>query len=247
MKVYLNDYTGKKLEILILLIILFIYTIIVHHVSIFNIFAVLFILGISVYIVTGIFPKNYMKIFFMFIVIATSYWIFTSQDLLSFLKLVFSSATSAEGFSIIINTGTIFGNPILDFLSIHLDWPLYALFIFIGIGVVYYRENADKLTIIFALMAMILFIFFVPSPLQTLYGIVSLFRLDRFIYFSMPFIVIILTFGVFFYLLNVSQQQKIYTKIFIVSLIFTMSLFAQITTTGADLYRIQSGTITSGF
>ena len=160
-KVYLSRYIGRKLEIQMLLIILFFYTVIVHHVSIFIIFSLLFILAISVYIVTENFPKNYTKMFFIFVTITISYWIFTSSDLIRLLNLIFSSAVSAEGLSItIITETTTIANSFLLFFSNHLDLPLYSLFIFIGIGILYYKKNSGKLAVIFAFMTMILFSIF---------------------------------------------------------------------------------------
>jgi hypothetical protein len=221
--IYSVNFKEPKLPIKILSVLAVVFLTLVHNVSLPQFVVLMVILLICESLVN---VGSYIsKPFFVFLnVIFTSYWFFVAY---MFLQRSISIRLQGRFWDSMVltteGTGTV--DEYLVNLVGSLDSAIFLFFALIGIGFLLkkYRNNYAA---VFGLFALITLIFYIPNPLNTIWQLHVLFRIDRFKLFVSPFMAFVMSYGiyVFWNFLSKSPSRK-GSPLFLILLLFSTFVF----------------------
>jgi hypothetical protein len=221
--VYSVNFKENKFSFKTFSVIVLVFLILVHNVSILQFVLLLVILLASEYII-GV--GNYVsKPFFLLLNVAfTSYWFFVAYLFMQ--RSLTPRLQSHFWDSIVLTVG---GSDVLEEGLISLigllDKSVFLFFALIGIGFLLknYRKNYAS---VFGLFALLTLLFYVPNPLNTIWQFKVLFRVDRFMLFVSPFMAFIMGYGiyVFWNYMDRYGPKKFNTMSFVI-LLFAVFVF----------------------
>ncbi len=183
-----------------LAVLMAVFIILVHQVSVFQISIILLILMICEWVSrnTNIINTRYIKVKFyilfnfMFIV----YWLYVAYDFATYLVASKFNMANFEGGAVIKET--IVASNVLSFLVTNIPMSFFLFFALVGIGYFAWRmRDSKKYAISICLFVLAAMILYVPNPLQTLWQTMSLFRFDRFVLLVSPFMAFAMGLGIF--------------------------------------------------
>ncbi|WAI00854.1 glycosyltransferase family protein [Methanogenium organophilum] len=210
----------QGLAILMVLFIIF-----VHQVSIAQIVILLLIFMVVEYFFT---ERTFFSTHFMqfIIVLFLGYWLFAATNFLNWL----TNARMNLNFFDIGTKHTVLTDPAMSqenaaliFLNNNLDISIFTVFAIIGIGYMLWRQKPKYLTVI-GLFSLITIVLYLPNPIFTSETIVHLFRLDRFWILISPFMAFSMACGLMV-LMTYSQGSRSHRKIAYSLIFFAVFLF----------------------
>lgn len=214
--------TGLSKKICIIIISVFI--VLVHHVSIPYIVILMLVLYIcdKILVKSPYLSKNYIL---LIVVTFISYWIYIAQLFIQRLNSIYSNPLIYE--NLVIKSSIKPGNE-WNFLSSNFDMSIFLFFAIIGIGYTFYKNSANY-SKVFCLFGLSTLIFYIPSPLQILWQTMTMFRFDRLILLVSPFMAFIMSLGICYFInyLLKTKLSKI-SSIFCILILFSAFVFTSL-------------------
>lgn len=208
---------NRNLLLNALAILLALFTVLVHQVSILQICALLLLLILCEWALNN---KRYiiLKFFAVLSIIFTAYWIFQAYSFSRNLiedKLLVDSISS--GVSI---KGSIQAFNALPFLIVNIDMFIVLFFALIGTIYVLSSDRKKSLASV-CLFSLLVLVLYVPNPLLSIYQLMTVFRFDRFALLVSPFIALATGLGIFIlYKYFNSVRVPMLAGIFVITLLF---------------------------
>ena len=219
-----------------LAVLMALFIILVHQVSVIEMSMLLFIL-LACEWVSGNLPFIKVKFFTFFNAMFIVYWLYVAYD---FTRGLIGSKFNAENFQ----TGNLIRDSIkpsnvVPFLLNNLDVSLFLFFAILGIGYILLNaKNNNKNVLAICLFCLATLALFVPSPVQTLWQTIQLFRFDRFVLLLAPFMALTMGIGIFI-LYNYMSKLKIPG---IICLLTISLLFGGYALASSDLKNLSADT-----
>ncbi len=116
----------------------------------------------------------------------------------------------------------------------HLDTSVFLFFTLIGIGYILWdrikadRRNYVDYLSVYALFCLFTLVLYIPTPLQTLWQTMTLFRFDRFMLLIAPFMAFAMAAGIYFLFTYLSNSGKKSSWIIFISALVAIFVFASI-------------------
>jgi hypothetical protein len=116
----------------------------------------------------------------------------------------------------------------------HLDTSVFLFFALIGIGYILWdrikadRRNYVDYLSVYALFCLFTLVLYIPTPLQTLWQTMTLFRFDRFMLLIAPFMAFAMAAGIYFLFTYLSNSGKKSGWIIFISVLVGIFVFASI-------------------
>ncbi|NPE28449.1 hypothetical protein HNV12_10850 [Methanococcoides sp. SA1] len=234
-----KGYSGKNEAVYrALAILLSIFVILVHQVSITQMAILMFILLVCERIAGN---KKYLSINFFLLINVTfiGYWFYGAY---LFTRSLIESRTRPEHFESPVVRATIQPGNEWSFLVNNIDTSIFLFFALIGIGYILWKEN-KKYARVFSLFALFTLVLYTPNPIQLLWQSMDLFRFDRFMLMLTPFMSFVMSAGIFaslYYLM--SKNLKIRSAFMIVLVLFSIFSFYSIISNAEDSKYFESDT-----
>jgi len=187
-----NNSDRKSRSFRALAILMIIYILLVHQVSTPQIlFLLLLLLGCEWFIGS---EKHLRSSFFIFeIILVLAYWIYVAFD---FVSDVSGSRLRPDFFEVpVVNEGLLTYSPI-TFLLNNVDTLVFLFFAITGVGYLLWRQKPAYASV-FGLFALLTIVFYVPTPIQTLWQTMTLLRFDRFMLLVSPFMAFVMSWGLY--------------------------------------------------
>ncbi len=197
----------QRIAFFCFILIISIFIVLVHQVSILHIILLLIILFICEWI-NG--KENYLrtKIFLFEIIFFLSYWFFTAFSFVSGAIIPRLETQIIEN-PIIIETTHKYS--MLEFFINNIGYQIFIFFALIGIGYILWQKRSSYF-LVFGLFSLVTMIFYIPTPLQTLWQTMTVFRLERIVLLIAPFMAFIMGVGIFV-MLESAKTKKVYGMI----------------------------------
>lgn len=204
-----------------------IFTILVHQVSAAQIAGMMFILLISERLLS---EKHYIPIsyFLFFLMGFIGYWFLVAKP---FLDSVLGSRTDPAIYEHALLKDSVQAENAWIYILNHLDTTVFLFFALIGIGYLLWdRIKIHKGTYpqyysVIALFSFFTIILFIPTPLQTLWQTMTLFRFDRFMLLISPSMAFVMAAGIYLLLIYIFRNNNKTSKLFIISIIIAAFAF----------------------
>jgi hypothetical protein len=216
-----------------------IYIILVHSVSTPMFLLLFIILLFCEWIVAR---QKYMRFIFLFFMVcfSISYWLFSAY---SFTSDLISTRLNVDNFDIPVVFNSPFQEtPLLGALVSIINYLPFIILLFFGIAGILYVIGRKKpeYTTVFGLFSLITIVLYVPSPLQSIWQTMGVLRFDRFQLLILPFIVLMMAFGIWLFSKYLSQN-KIPVKIisFIIVVLFILYSCSSV---GLIQYKLKENT-----
>jgi hypothetical protein len=199
-------YTSNNKAYLLPIIVTYIYILLVHQASIFQIIPLL----ILIFIVERIFSHTHIlktKYLLIFVSIFFSYWAYVSN---AFFELLIDSRRDFvfSKYAGEIRTTEIATNldPVIRDLYANFWASIAVLFLIYGVGFIFLKhKNSPRYS--YAVLALIGAIFFIPNPIYSSFILRYIFRIDRLELIFAPFVAVIIAFGLILVLSNLSLKK----------------------------------------
>ena len=214
------NFKKDKLSLKILSVIVIIFLTLVHNVSFPQIVILLFVLFVSEYMIGD--RKYISKPFFvLFNVTFVSYWfyvayLFVQRSLTPRLQSqLWDSMVLTAGGAEVLQEGWI------SLIGL-LDKSIFLFFALIGIGFLLknYKNNYASVLGLFAFLTLI---FYIPNPLNTIWQLNVLFRVDRFMLLVSPFMAFVMGYGMYIFWNYISKYApKKLNLFFVIFLLFSV-------------------------
>ncbi len=201
----------------ILIIIIMLFTIFVHQVSIILIIVLLCILMACEWFVAR---QKYIKnsVLLILIILSIAYWVFVAFSFTKSLTILFFNADLIDN-PVMISIADLSSSALFYINSIGTEILLF--FVVIAIGYLLWRKKSDYLTVL-ALFTLITLVLYVPNPLTMIGQLTNLFGFNRFGLFLGPVMALIMAVGIYI----VSQYLiKIKIPINITGILFILLIF----------------------
>lgn len=219
-----NPKRQTRLSRKICIIIISVFIVLVHHVSIPHIVVLMLILYIceKILVKSPYFSNNYIL---FIVVMSISYWIYVAYLVIQRLNTIYSNPLIYE--SLVIKSSIKPGNE-WNFLFSNFDMSIFLFFAIIGIGYTFYKGSVNY-SKIFCLFGFSTLIFYIPSPLQILWQTMTMFRFDRLILLVSPFMAFIMSAGICYFInyLLKTKLSKVYS-IFCILFLFSAFVFTSL-------------------
>jgi hypothetical protein len=220
---YSVNFKESKLSLKILSVIVVLFLTLVHNVSLPQFVLLLVILLVCESLVN---VGSYIsKPFFILLnVIFTSYWFFVAY---LFVQRGITIRLQSQLWDSMVLTSEGLGNVNEYLINLvgYLDGSVFLFFALIGIGFLL-KKHKNNYASVFGLFALFTLIFYIPNPLNTIWQLHVLFRIDRFKLFVSPFMAFVMSYGiyVFWNYLSKSSSKKGY-PLFFIFLLFSTFVF----------------------
>lgn len=219
-----------------LAILVTIFVIIAHQVSAAQIAVVLFLLLVCERILSD---ENYVNGTFLslFSAMFIGYWFYVANVFVEELLQSRSNIQFYEEFQI---KDTIQIGYEWIYIGQHLDVSVFLFFALIGIGYLLWdRIKADKRNYVdymsvFALFALVTLVLYIPTPLQTLWQTMTLFRFDRFMLLISPFMAFAMAAGIYLLFTYLSNSGKKPSRLVVISVLMAIFVFVSIVYSGPE-------------
>lgn len=221
--IYSVNFKESKISLKILSVITVLFLTLVHNVSLPQFVLLLVILLVcESFVDVGSYIS---KPFFVLLnVIFVSYWFFVAYLFLQ--RSISIRLQSRFWDSMVLTTeGAGIVNDHLINLVGYLDSSVFLFFALIGIGFLL-KKYKNNYAAVFGLFSLITLVFYIPNPLNTIWQLHVLFRIDRFKLFVSPFMAFVMAYGiyVFWNYLSKSSSRKRY-PLFLILLLFSTFVF----------------------
>ena len=207
------NFKKDKLSLKILSVIVMVFLTLVHNVSFPQIVVLLVILFVSEYIIGD--RKYISKPFFVLLnVTFVSYWfyvayLFVQRSLTPRLQShLWDSMVLTAGGAEVLQEGLI------SLIGL-LDKSIFLFFALIGIGFLL-KNYKDNYASVLGLFAFLTLIFYIPNPLNTIWQLNVLFRVDRFMLLVSPFMAFVMGYGMYIFWNYISKYLPKKPNLFIV-------------------------------
>jgi hypothetical protein len=181
-----------------LVILLAIYIILVHQVSVAQIVLLIALLMVCELILAE--TRYFSTYLMLFITISFSaYWIFSSRLFLDQLigqRIDLDYFDFGEKHQILIDPSLDQMQAAMMFIQNQMDMGIFLFFALVGIGYILYRQKPEYLPVV-AMFSLFVLVLYVPNPLLTSQTISRMFRIDRFGILLAPFMALIMASGIF--------------------------------------------------
>ncbi|MGB3906831.1 MAG: hypothetical protein WBL02_00175 [Methanomethylovorans sp.] len=207
---YKKDENNRGFAYQGLAILLTIFLVIVHQVSAAQIAVILFLLLVCEHILSN---ENYINTtyFSLFCTMFMGYWFYFANVFVEELLLSRSDVHFYEEFQ--IKETVQMGYEWIYILN-HLDVSIFLFFALIGIGYLLWdriksnKRNYVDYFSVFALFALLTLVLYIPTPIQTLWQTMTLFRFDRFMLLISPFMAFAMAAGIYILYSHLSDSGK---------------------------------------
>lgn len=195
----------KSMLFRILAILVTLYILMVHQVSTPQMLFLLLLLLSCEWFVKA--EKRLQKSFLAFeIILFLAYWFYISFD---FSRSTIITRIRPEVFEIPVVMENVQSYSPLTFLFNNVDVLIFLFFAIIGIGYLLW-EQKPAYALVFGLFALLTIVLYIPTPLQTFWQTMALFRFDRFMLFISPFMAFAMSWGL--YIASRYLQNRISTR-----------------------------------
>lgn len=183
-----------------LAVLIALFIILVHQVSVYQISILLLILMICEWATRKFNKLNIYyiryKFYILFNVMFATYWLYFASGFTSYL---FQSKFNVDNFDGGLTMAkTSVRDSIVSSLINNISISFFLFFALVGIGYFVWRmRGSQKYAIAICLFALAAMLFYVPNPIMTLWQTVSLFRFDRFVLLVSPFMAFVMGLGIF--------------------------------------------------
>jgi hypothetical protein len=207
------NFKKDKLSLKILSVIVMIFLTLVHNVSFPQIVILLFVLFVSEYMIGD--RKYISKSFFvLFNVTFVSYWFYVAYLFVQ--RSLTPRLQSQRWDSMVLTAGgaEVLQEGLISLIGL-LDKSIFLFFALIGIGFLLknYKNNYASVLGLFAFLTLILYI---PNPLNTIWQLNVLFRVDRFMLLVSPFMAFVMGYGMYIFWNYISKYLPKKPNLFIV-------------------------------
>ena len=189
-----NTYDSKKKSVIfrVLAIVITVYILLVHQVSTPQIlFLLLLLLGCEWFVGS---EKSLRSSFFIFeVVLVLAYWLYMAFD---FSNGVIVSRIRPNAFDVPVIMESFQPYSPFTFLFDHVDVLIFLFFAIVGIGYLLWRQKPGYASV-FGLFALVTIVLYLPTPIQALWQLRTLFRFDRFMLLVSPFMAFIMAWGLY--------------------------------------------------
>jgi hypothetical protein len=219
-----------------LAILVTIFVVIVHQVSAAQIAIILFLLLVCELLLSDnkYITSTYFSLFCsMFI----GYWFYFADVFVEELLLSRANVHFYEEFQI---KETVQMGYEWIYIFNHLDVSIFLFFALIGIGYLLWdRVKANKRNYldyfsVFALFGLLTLVLYIPTPLQTLWQTMTLFRFDRFMLLISPFMAFVMAAGIYILFLHLSNSGKKPAWLIAISVLVAIFAFTSIYYNGPE-------------
>ncbi len=239
---YKKDANNRGFAYQGLAILLTVFTVLVHQVSAAQIAVILFLLLACEYILSD---ERYINLtyFSLFCSVFVGYWFYFANVFLEELLLSRSNIQLYEEFQI---KDTVQIGYEWIYIFNHLDVSIFLFFALIGIGYLLWdRIKANKRHYmdyfsVFALFALITLVLYIPTPIQTLWQTMTLFRFDRFMLLISPFMAFAMAAGIYILYSHLSNSGKKPVWIILISVLMAIFVLTSVYYNGPESKPILS-------
>ncbi len=219
-----------------LAILLTIFLVLVHQVSAAQIAIILFLLLVCEHILSN---ENYINTtyFSLFTAMFMGYWFYFANVFVEELLLSRSDIQFYEEFQ--IKETVQMGYEWIYILN-HLDVSVFLLFALIGIGYLLWdrikanKRNYTDYFSVFALFALLTIVLYIPTPIQTLWQTMTLFRFDRFMLLISPFMAFAMAAGIYILYSHLSDSGKKPGWMIVISVLMAIFVLSSIYYNGPE-------------
>jgi hypothetical protein len=214
------NFKKDKLSVKILSVIVMIFLTLVHNVSFPQIVILLFVLFVSEYIIGD--RKYISKSFFvLFNVTFVSYWFYVAYLFVQ--RSLTPRLQSQLWDSMVLTAGgaEVLHESLISLIGL-LDKSIFLFFALIGIGFLLknYKNNYASVLGLFAFLTLV---FYIPNPLNTIWQLNVLFRVDRFMLLVSPFMAFVMGYGMYIFWNYISKYiPKKPNLFFVIFLLFSV-------------------------
>lgn len=186
-----NSYK-KNMSFRVLAVLMTLYILLVHQVSTPQIlFLLLLLLGCEWFVGS---EKHLRDSFFLFeIVLFLAYWFYVAFD---FSNNVIVTRIRPDVFEAPMVIENLQPYSALAFLFNNIDVLIFLFFAIVGIGYLCWKQK-PAYALVFGLFALLTIVLYVPTPIQTLWQTMTLFRFDRFMLLISPFMAFVMGWGLY--------------------------------------------------
>lgn len=218
---------SRKIIFQSLALVLSIFIILVHQVSIV---LILFLISLIIICEYAVNEKKYFskKFILLIFIIFIGYWTYLASRFISWLgigRLNLDAYNLATRHFVMTDPNISQYTAALIFIYDYLDICIFTFFAILGIILILWKSETKYLKVI-GLFSLVSLILYLPNPLFTTRLFALLFRIDRFWILLSPFMAIMMAYG-FAMAINYLQNQKIeYKRIFSVFLAIIFFIYA---------------------
>ena len=194
--IYSVNFKKDKISLKTLSVIVAVFLTLVHNVSLPQLVILLILLFASEYIIGN--GSYISKPFFILLnVTFIAYWFFVAY---TFVQRSLAPRLQSQFLdSIVLTAGgaEVLQESLISLIGL-LDKSIFLFFALIGIGFLLknYKSNYASVLGLFALLTLI---FYIPNPLNTIWQLKVLFRVDRFMLFVSPFMAFVMGYGLYIF------------------------------------------------
>lgn len=224
----------------VLLLILYIYLVTIHQVSSILIIIILTLLLFCEWYVLKIFKFINPTSLIIYGVIFFFYWIYIA--FLFIKSLIGIRFASAFDKTIQIQTYSSDINSII-FLIENLHFIIFLFFAILGIWYLLTQKKDQYLTVI-GLFSLITIFLYIPSPLSTIWQLIKVLNIERFMLLLSPFMAFIFSIGIII-LVNALKRLKVPRSLICLLIILSLIIYASVSL-GLIKYESERTSFTSG-
>lgn len=246
---YKKDANNRGFAYQGLAILLTVFVVLVHQVSAAQIAVILFLLLVCEHILSD---ERYINLtyFSLFCSMFMGYWFYFANVFIEELLLSRSNVQLYEEFQ--IKDTVQIGYEWIYILN-HLDVSIFLFFALIGIGYLLWdrikankRHYVDYFSV-FALFALLTIVLYIPTPIQTLWQTMTLFRFDRFMLLISPFMAFAMAAGIYILYSHLSSSGKKPVWIVFISLLMAIFVLTSVYYNGPESKPILSNPVREYF
>lgn len=203
----------------ILSILLAVFLLLVHQVSLPQMLILLFLLLLCDAL-TSTRQKINTSFFTLLSVSLFGYWLYVAY---LFTQYVLATRAQKNYYEHLIINPSIEAVNYMSYIYGHLDVPITLFFILIGIGFVLISNRCREIKSI-GLFSLITLVLYIPNPIQLLWQTMNLFRFDRFALLLSPFMSFIMAIGVVVFYKFISSKYN--SKLAFMIILISFSVFS---------------------
>lgn len=192
--IYSVNFKESKFALKVLALITVLFLTLVHNVSLPQFVLLMLILLICEYLIGD---NSYISrpFFILFNVIFTAYWFFVAYLFVQRSMTVRLGGQFLDSMAFTSEGASLVNENIINLFGL-LDSSIFVFFALIGIGFLLKKYKSNYASV-FGLFALFTLIFYVPNPLNTIWQLQVLFRVDRFMLFVSPFMAFVMSYGIY--------------------------------------------------
>jgi hypothetical protein len=209
----------KNIRFRALAILVTVYILLIHQVSTpLILFLLLLLLGCEWFVGSA---KHLQSSFFIFeVVLFLAYWFYVAFD---FSQSVAVTRIRPDAFNAPVIMENLQPYSPFTFLFDHVDVLIFLFFAILGIGYLLWRQKPAHASV-FGLFALLTIVLYLPTPIQALWQLRTLFRFDRFMLLISPFMAFVMGWGLYTVSGYLQKRIPVKTAGLIVLMLFLMRI-----------------------